>query len=222
MKRKASVVIVERLPLFSEALARLLEELGVDVVGRVKTLVVGLEYLKTRTPNMFVVDRDAAVKNVDVTEMVHAVSASSPNTRIVLLFGEFNGLDVRRARHAGVCGCLRKTDKAATLRRAFKSVLTRPVVPSMTTRERTAVLRPRYGVKSNGKILFAELTERELQVLPYIARGFSIKETAKILCTQPKTIDVHKTRLMAKLGIHDRVTMTRLAIRESLIPMWED
>jgi hypothetical protein len=58
MERKASVVIVERLPLCGEALALLLEELGADVVGRAKTFAAGLKYLQTQMPNFFVMGWD--------------------------------------------------------------------------------------------------------------------------------------------------------------------
>jgi DNA-binding NarL/FixJ family response regulator len=59
-------------------------------------------------------------------------------------------------------------------------------------------------------------------VLPYIARGYTNHQIAEIVHLSPKTVDVHKTHLMAKLGIHDRVTLARFAIREGLIPVWED
>ncbi len=221
MNRTASVIIVECLPLFSEALARLLEELGARVVGRTATFVAGLRYLKTVTPDLFILDRDAT-KEVDVTEMIRAVSAYSPTTQIVLLYGESGGLEVRRARRAGACSCLLKTDNVATVQRAFRRVLKKLAVRSAKGGERTAELRPLSGARSDGKPSLARLTERELEVLPYVARGLSIEQTAVTLCIRPKTVDVHRARLMAKLGIHDRATLTRLAIRESLIPVWED
>jgi DNA-binding NarL/FixJ family response regulator len=68
----------------------------------------------------------------------------------------------------------------------------------------------------------AQLTARELQLLPYIARGLTVRQTAEIVHLSPKTVDVHKMNIMAKLGIHDRVTLARFAIREGLIPVWED
>jgi DNA-binding NarL/FixJ family response regulator len=66
------------------------------------------------------------------------------------------------------------------------------------------------------------LTIRELQVLPYIARGFTVRETSDMMHLSPKTVEVHKMRLMRKLDIHDRVLLARFAIREKLIPVWED
>jgi len=65
-------------------------------------------------------------------------------------------------------------------------------------------------------------TPRELQVLPYIARGYTNHQVAGIVHLSPKTVDVHRTHIMTKLGIHDRVTLARFAIREGLIPVWDE
>jgi len=222
MKRKASVVIVERLPLLRDALARLLEQLGAQVVGRTATLATGLHYVKSLVPELLVLDRTAAPQDVGIRSVVGAVRSWSPSTRIVLLFCEFDGLEVRQARRAGVSGCLLKRCKTATLRRALERGLAGPVTDSRTTPQRTAALHRLGGVKADGETTLARLTERELEVLPYVARGFSAAHTAQILGIRPKTVDAHKVHIMAKLGIHDRVTLTRLAIRENLIPLWED
>ncbi len=222
MKRKASVIIVERLPLFREALARLLEGLGTQVVGQTATLVGGLEYLTIVTPELFVLDRDALPQNVSVTAAVHTLSALSANTRIVLLFGRLDRLEVRQARRAGASGCFLKRDNAATLRRAFNRALTGRLMYSVTAPERAAASHPTSDGEGNRKPSLARLTKRELQVCSCVARGLTAAQTAEMLGIRPKTVEVHRTRLMAKLGIHNRATLTRLAIRENLIPVWQD
>ena len=58
------------------------------------------------------------------------------------------------------------------------------------------------------------LTPRELEVLRHLALGRSVKQTALLLKISTKTADNHKTRLMKKLSIHDRVGLVRFAIRE--------
>jgi DNA-binding NarL/FixJ family response regulator len=50
----------------------------------------------------------------------------------------------------------------------------------------------------------------------------TVPEIARQLALSPKTIDVHKTNLMAKLSIHDRATLTRFAVREGLVSAWDD
>ncbi len=213
---------MERSPRFGEALVRLLQELGANVVSRTETLAAGLDHLKSVKPALFVLDLDAAPQDVAITDLVDAVSASSPNTRIVLLFAELDELQVRQARRTRVCSCLIKTEKASKFRRTFKRLLTTSLVRSARIHDRAVASRSTRKARNKRKNAMARLTKRESQVLPYIARGFSTVEISEILHVQPKTVDVHKTRIMAKLDIHDRVTLTRFAIRERLIPVWED
>lgn len=60
------------------------------------------------------------------------------------------------------------------------------------------------------------LTKRETQVLKLIAGGNSTKQIASVLGIAFKTSVGHRTRLMAKLSIHDSVTLARFAIRAGL------
>lgn len=60
------------------------------------------------------------------------------------------------------------------------------------------------------------LTPRELEVAKLLADGKNVRETAKLLGMAHKTADVHKTRLMKKLDIHNRSDLTRWAIKSGL------
>jgi len=220
MKPKASVVIVERLPLFAEALARLLSGLGADILGCTENLAEGLEYVKSLRPSLTVLDRDAS--DLDVVATAIAVRKASRRTRLVLLYTHFDALDIRLARRERVCAWLFKTESTAGLRHAFQQLLASPPVRSTRVRERARTAHRDRHAEAGLASALAELTPRELQVLPYIARGFTVRQISEITHVSPKTVDSHKTNLMAKLGIHDRVTLVRFAIREGLIPVWEE
>jgi DNA-binding NarL/FixJ family response regulator len=65
---------------------------------------------------------------------------------------------------------------------------------------------------------FELLTPRELEVLKLIAEGHTSKEIAALLVISPKTVvDRHRTNMLDKLGMRDRVGLTRYAIRRGLI-----
>ena len=61
------------------------------------------------------------------------------------------------------------------------------------------------------------LTPRELQVLKLIAEAYSSKEIAKELVISVKTVERHRQNILDKLGMSDRVELTRYAIRRGLI-----
>jgi DNA-binding NarL/FixJ family response regulator len=61
------------------------------------------------------------------------------------------------------------------------------------------------------------VTPRELEVLKLIAEGHASKEIAAMLVISIKTVDRHRTNMLEKLGMRDRVDLTRYAIRRGLI-----
>jgi DNA-binding NarL/FixJ family response regulator len=61
------------------------------------------------------------------------------------------------------------------------------------------------------------LTPRELEVLKLIAEGHTSKEIATTLVLSIKTVETHRANILAKLGMRDRVDLTRYAIRRGLI-----
>ena len=61
------------------------------------------------------------------------------------------------------------------------------------------------------------LTPRELQVLKLIAEAHTSKEIAQTLVISPKTVERHRQNILDKLGMSDRVELTRYAIRRGLI-----
>jgi FixJ family two-component response regulator len=58
----------------------------------------------------------------------------------------------------------------------------------------------------------ARLTEREREVMEHAAKGLHAKEIAAALGISPRTVEVHKTRLMAKLGVRNVAELVRLTL----------
>ena len=61
------------------------------------------------------------------------------------------------------------------------------------------------------------LTPRELEVLKLIAEGKTTKEIAELLVLSVKTVERHRADILHRLGMRDRVDLTRYAIRRGLI-----
>ena len=62
-----------------------------------------------------------------------------------------------------------------------------------------------------------ELTDREQEVLTYLAEGESNDEIAKALVISPKTVERHRENIMRKLNLHSRAELVRYAIRKGII-----
>jgi DNA-binding NarL/FixJ family response regulator len=61
------------------------------------------------------------------------------------------------------------------------------------------------------------LTPRELEVVKLVAEAHTTEQIARMLNISPKTVERHRENLMAKLGMRDRVQLTRYAIRRGLV-----
>jgi two-component system response regulator NreC len=68
------------------------------------------------------------------------------------------------------------------------------------------------------------LSEREQQVFRLVAQGRSTNQIADILCVSPKTVEKHRTSLMNKLNVHDRLDLLKYAIKIGIVDpdLWED
>jgi DNA-binding NarL/FixJ family response regulator len=80
-----------------------------------------------------------------------------------------------------------------------------------------ALIRDVIGRADKRGTAFELLTPRELEVLKLIAEGHTSKEIASMLVISIKTVDRHRTNMLEKLGMRDRVDLTRYAIRRGLI-----
>ena len=61
------------------------------------------------------------------------------------------------------------------------------------------------------------LTPREREVVKLIAESYSTKQIADTLVISEKTVERHRDNVLEKLGMHDRVELTRYAIRRGLV-----
>jgi DNA-binding NarL/FixJ family response regulator len=61
------------------------------------------------------------------------------------------------------------------------------------------------------------LTPRELEVVKLVAEGYTTDEIARALVVSKKTVEHHRSHILEKLGMRDRVELTRYAIRRGLV-----
>ena len=219
MRTVVTAVVAESLPVFREAILRMLSyDLGARAADSVDNVEAALDLITAIRPSLAVVDRDLPGRAV--LEALPLVREQSPETRIMLLAVHLSDTDVVRASDAGVRGYALKSDTVDELRRTMEGVLAGRVVFSRRLRERPVVRRACNSGRACMSGPFKDLTEREIQVLTYVAQGLSVKEIAALLNVCAKTVDGHKANVMDKLNIHDRVLLTHYAIREGLVSPW--
>jgi HD-GYP domain-containing protein (c-di-GMP phosphodiesterase class II) len=78
-----------------------------------------------------------------------------------------------------------------------------------------------HGAGRRRRTQVAGLTDRELDVLPLVARGQSIREIAHTLTISPKTADAHLQHIYSKLGVSTRAGATLFAVQHGLLDRGE-
>lgn len=150
-------------------------------------------------------------------EVARTIRSRLAETRVVFLSGFHHDRYIEQAIAAEAAGYLTKAEPPDRLVEAIRSVMSGGVCYSPEIQARIVIdENGQHHLSSAGQTRASTLTERELAVLRYIARGLSKKEIAAQMHITPSAVDRHCTRLMAKLDIHDRVELARFAIREGL------
>jgi two-component system response regulator NreC len=75
----------------------------------------------------------------------------------------------------------------------------------------------RGGAAEDPSDPYGSLTAREREVLSLIANGLTTQQIAERLFLSPNTVHRHRTALMQKLGLHDRMELLRFCIRRGLV-----
>ncbi len=160
---------------------------------------------------------DIRMPNLDGIEATKRVVVASPRTRVMMLttFGE-DGY-VWQAMKAGASAFLLKDVPPEDLAVAVRTVargdallgpeVTRRLIEDFIRGPEPGSLPPQLG----------ELTDREREVLVLIARGLSNAEIAQRLYLGETTVKTHITRILAKLGLRDRVQAVVLAYESGLV-----
>jgi FixJ family two-component response regulator len=107
----------------------------------------------------------------------------------------------RRAFQADAVDFLEKPFDMAQVRQAVEKAFARETRRLGAEQERAA---------DAGRL--AQLTTREREVLEHAARGLHAKEIAAALDISPRTVEVHKARIMAKLGVRNVAELVRFAV----------
>ena len=116
---------------------------------------------------------------------------------------------------AGASGYVLKTVADRDLVEACRSVLRG--TPFLYPPVVRALMREHLEGAANGEPREDVLTPRELEVVKLVAEAHSTEQIAELLVISPKTVERHRENILAKLGMRDRVELTRYAIRRGLV-----
>ena len=166
-----------------------------------------------------VVLMDVRMPHMDGVEATERISAM-PDPPRVLMLTTFDLEDhVYAALRAGASGFLLKDAPAEQLIDAVRVIARGDALlaPSITRLLIEEIARRPTGDQTATVAGFADLTERELDVMRLVAKGMSNAEVASALYLGEATVKTHVGRILAKLDLRDRVQVVVVAYESGLV-----
>ncbi|MFQ5616384.1 MAG: response regulator [Anaerolineales bacterium] len=208
---KIRVLLVDDHAILREGLRMLLSRNpDIDVIGEASDGHQALEMVAHHHPDVVVMDISMA--GMDGLESTRRLRQTHPDARVVVLTQHDEPLFVNSLLEAGASGYVLKRMGGTRVVDAVRSV-----------HQEGAYLPPaiaRQMLKQARKQEPQEvLTPREKEVLKLVAEGLSSQEIARTLHLSVKTVSVHRTNLMRKLGVHKNTELVRYALRQGLISL---
>jgi DNA-binding NarL/FixJ family response regulator len=189
-------------------------EPGLRVVAEAGDGAEAIAMARSHTVDLAVLD--IAMPRMTGLQAARELAAIQPGLRILMLTMYDNEQYFFQALKAGACGYVLKSvadrDLLAACRAAMRG---EPFLypGAVTALIRNYLDRARQGQETPDQIL----TAREEEVLKLVAEGQSSKDIAETLFISVKTVQRHRANLLRKLGLRDRLDLTRYAIRAGLI-----
>jgi two-component system response regulator NreC len=161
---------------------------------------------------------DLTMPGLGGMKALQEMARSCRKTRVLVLTMHDDPAYLRSALAAGASGYLLKRTVDAELLAAIRAVHRGGtyVDPSLANVLVQDVLAKR-GTKARSKRPVNILSDREQQVLKFVAQGYSSQEIAKRIFVSVKTVETYRARVADKLGLRTRRELVRYAIRMGLL-----
>ena len=180
---------------------------GVEVIAEARDGVELIKLVEGLNPD--IVMTDISMPGMDGITAIARIHGSHPKVRLLVL-SMYDTVDfVKRAVANGACGYLMKDSPPYELEQAVRSVMATGSYFSPAIAQR--LLQPSEPTIDD------ELTQRQIEILKLIAQGRASKEIAFQLGLSPKTVDVHRARIMERLRLNDIASLTLYAVRKGLV-----
>lgn len=199
------VLISDDHPVVRAGLAAVLvQEADLELVAEAENGERAVALYREHRPDVCLMDLRMPL--MDGVEAIRTITTEFPDACILALTTYEGDADIRRALEAGARGYLLKDMLLTDVIRAIRSVHRgERVIPNAV-----AVRLAEFPERS-------DLTERELEVLQFVARGLSNKEVAHAIGRTDETVKIHLKNMFAKLGVADRTEAVTVAITRGLI-----
>ena len=203
------IVLADDHAVVRSALRMLLDaEPGMEVVAEAGDVEDAIRYVRGHRPQVLILDLNMPGR--PSLDALPDIAEASPETRIVVLTMQSEPAFAREAMQAGVYGYI--------LKEAADSELVKAV--NLASEGRT-YLQPDLGARLAAEPAGSpdDLSQRELEILRYIALGHTNAEIAEQLFISVRTVESHRAHIQQKLRVSKRSELVRYALERGLLDL---
>ena len=208
------VALIDDHPIVRQGLRNLLQtESSFQVVAEADDGIAGLDLVQRVRPDVLIVD--LMMPGLNGLDLIKQVLKHLPRLRIVVLSMQSADSYVVEALNSGAAGYVLKETGPSEIIHAIKTIvagerylspkLAQRVVDSSTGRKR--ITDP-----------YDSLTPREREILHLIVEGNTSVQIASRLVLSPRTVELHRSRIMKKLDLHNQTDIFRYALERGILP----
>lgn len=213
MGERIRILIVDDHPLIREGLRAVLEtQPDMELVGEAWDGNEAVARALALKPD--VVLMDLALPRKDGIEAMREILHGVPGVRVLVLSNYLDDDKVFGALKAGAKGYILKETGSQELRQAVRSVYQGKAALDPAVQRK--LVDQLAGISSSDSLPENELTERELEVLRLMARGFTNPQIAARLSVAEGTVRFHVSNVLRKLGMENRTQAVLYALQKGL------
>lgn len=210
-----SAVILDRQPLWLEAVELVLGRINVRVVGKATAPGKALELIDAQRPDIFVTGIEMDAGEIDGIACIAQARELHPALRAVVLSAHTETQYIDSALDAGAVAYVVKSahpdDLASAIRQAFQHSV-------YLAGSRPAAAAPASDWTPAPAPETHDLTRREREILQLVAEGHSNAKLAKMLWVTEQTVKFHLSNVYRKLDVSNRTEAARWAQLNGLLP----
>jgi two-component system response regulator NreC len=209
------VLLADDHPVVRAGLRAFLEsEQDMQVVGEAETGWQAVALAQELGPDVVVMDISMPGNGLDATRQIRSLC---PETQVLILTIHAQEYYLFLVLKAGAAGYVLKSTADTELVGAIRAVaqggaFLYPSGAKMLVEDYLARLE-----RSQVSISPETLSDRELEVLKFIALGYTASEAADALALSPKSVETYRARIMQKLDLHSRVELVQYALLHGLL-----
>mgnify|MGYP006078595513 CR=1 FL=1 len=211
MNKNIKVVVAEDETLFRDFLVRIIRQrFGFEIVGEVSTGEEAYQLCRDHKPQLAFLD--LRLPGISGQELAQRLIEEQPETRILIISAVEDSKRIGALLSMGVAGFLNKKEEFSVFEQAIDAVangniFVKASAPGMN--DKPDVL--------DQKELLETLSDREKQIVTYVASGMTNKQIAAELGLSIKTVESHRSNISKKLKIFDIAGVTLFAVRTGLV-----